>query len=89
MRHLFRSALRILLLTAFLLLVAWFAMKGMQYHGDWGRALQDLIGDTSGIRRFFEEQVQPRLHDVGRFFTDQVGPFAQDLGAKIRGLFSQ
>ena len=58
-----RAVFRLLLITAFLLFVAWLAMKAMQYGGDWQRVLRDLLGDTSGIERFFNEQDYIRLRD--------------------------
>lgn len=84
MRRLRRSVFRLLLLTAFLLLLAWLSLKATQYGGDWNRALRELLGDTSGIERFFNEQVMPRLKDVGAFFTEKVGPW---IGKTFDALF--
>lgn len=84
-----RAVFRLLLLTAFLLFIAWLAMKAMQYGGDWQRVLRDLLGDTSGIERFFNEQVMPRLRDVGAYFSEKVGPWVEDAVNGVRSGFGQ
>ena len=84
-----RAVIRLLLITAFLLFIAWLAMKAMQYGGDWGKVLRDLVGDTEGIERFFKEQVMPRLRGAGEFFSDKLGPWAREMAGKVGGAFGR
>lgn len=70
-----KSAMRILVLTCFLLLVAWVSMKLMQYQGDTEAMLSDL--QSSGAARFVEEKALP-------FFQEKLVPAAEKLAAPVK-----
>ena len=69
--------IRLLLFTGFLLLVAWAALKLMQYNGDWEKLIQDV--QVSGIARCLRRQIIP-------FFRQKVLPKAQALATQLKGL---
>lgn len=69
-----RSVFRILLLTCFLLIIAWVSLKLMQYRGDWERLIRDLQ-DTQ-IVRFAREKILP-------IFQEKIVPFIQEKMAPI------
>ena len=70
-----KSAMRILVLTCFLLLVAWVSMKLMQYRGDTEAMLSDL--QNSGAARFVEEKALP-------FFREKLVPAAEKLAEPVK-----
>ena len=68
MPNLRRSVFRLLLVTGFLLAVAWVSLKLMQYNGDWERLLKDL--QDNQIALFAQEKALPVfpqnvLHHLG------------------------
>lgn len=74
MRSFRRSVIRLLLVTCFLLFVAWIGLKFMQYGGDWDRLTRDIqkgLQDV-GVVEFFRDRVVP-------FFQKQVAPKAEDV----------
>lgn len=76
-----RSVFRLLFFTAFLLFVAWIALKLMQYRGDWGRLLEDGQSWLRGIG------IRPDA--IVRFFNETVEPKVQEMVQSVRTFFGQ
>lgn len=70
-----RSAFRILLLTCFLLLIAWVSLKLMQYRGDTEALLNDL--QNTGAARFVKEKAVPFIHE-------KLAPAVEKLSAPVK-----
>ena len=73
-----KSAFRILLLTCFLLLVAWVSMQLMV--NNW---------DFETLLRKAQEKIGISGEDVTRFIREQVTPLMEGLMDKIRALAGQ
>ena len=80
MPHLRRSVFRLLLVTGFLLAVAWVSLKLMQYNGDWERLLKDL--QDNQIALFAQEKALP-------FFQEKVIPIFNRLIESAKGLLTR
>lgn len=77
MPNLRRSVFRLLLVTGFLLAVAWVSLKLMQYNGDWERLLKD-----NQIALFAQEKALP-------FFQEKVIPIFNRLIESAKGLLTR
>ena len=80
MPNLRRSVFRLLLVTGFLLAVAWVSLKLMQYNGDWERLLKDL--QYNQIALFAQEKALP-------FFQEKVVPIFNRLIESAKGLLTR
>ena len=80
MPNLRRSVFRLLLVTGFLLAVAWVSLKLMQYNGDWERLLKDL--QDNQIALFAQEKALP-------FFPEKVVPIFNRLIESAKGLLTR
>lgn len=80
MPNLRRSVFRLLLVTCFLLAVAWVSLKLMQFNGDWERLLKDL--QDNQIALFAQEKVVP-------FFQEKIIPILNRLIEPAKGLLTR
>lgn len=81
MQNFRRSVFRLLFFMAFLLFVAWIAMKLMQYRGDWSRLLADGQSWLKGLG------IHPEA--ISKFFSDTVKPKAEEMMQSVRTFFGQ
>ena len=81
MQNFRRSVFRLLFFTAFLLFVAWIAMKLMLYRGDWNRLLADGQAWLKGIG------IHPDA--IVRFFNETVRPKVEEMVQSVRTFFGQ
>lgn len=76
-----RSMIRLVVFTAFLLIVAWLGLKLMQYHGDWERLIKDGQDWLNGLG------IHPDR--IFKSIGDAVGPKVEALMDSVRGFFGQ
>ena len=85
MPNLRRSVFRLLLVTCFLLAVAWVSLKLMQFNGDWERLLKDL--QDNQIALFAREKVVPFFQEkIIPFIREKVGPLIKQIFESVKGL---
>ena len=85
MNPFFRSAVRILVTVAFLLLVAWVCLKTMQG----GMDLESLARKGEGILRKLGGSLEKLNEDVIQPVWRSIGPKLDDLAQQARSIVGQ
>lgn len=76
--NLMRSAIRLLIVTCFMLFVAWLSLQWMRYNGDWELIIYDVQQKfapvTVAVEGFFNDHVIPAFDALVRWVQSVATP---------------